>query len=505
MRNATGWVLLPLMAGLMASAPVMAQGAGKAQEDYLAKVAAAVDQAGTDDYEEACRTMRRLRNDRAFDTLPRDRQARVLAEAGYVYLSCNQPAEALPELKASAAIEQGPWNLGNLAVAAGFEGEADTAARAIIDLAARWPQTLDDTWARRAWSAYHGLGDNPALQRKLFEAFFDANYRPAVGDNSAMWYALARLRLDAGDTDAARAAASRVVDGVAVVRMRVDRRFDPIVVRDARRFDARRQAEVLVDTLRRQGNIFQQDIDVWIDLTYAQLTVGDHQGVIDEVTRVLNELDASLQADGSAPGWLNADKRAWLLNNRAIAHARLGNVGLAIDDLRWAAELPEEGGPNFSQKINLGMLLCYAGRPDEIERHMRGIPEEITAYGQVLLSLVRLCAAAQRNDRAAMQSHYAIVQRNAESTDAVNRVESHLWMGDLAAAEREFLQMLERPDERANALLMAQPAKRTPGLPGRALLDRNRDALLARPAVKAAIDKVGRVEPVDLYLGIGFD
>ncbi len=496
---------LSLATGLAAHGAVMAQALDKKQEAYLNKVVRAVGVANGGNAADACKQMRRLRKDALFDTLPADLQAAVQGDAGYVYLLCEQPAEALPDLKAAVAADPDMALTANLAVAAEQVGEWDTCARAMITLATRWPDKLDDTWARRAWSAYRNLGKTPALQRELFKAFFDARFDYVTGDASAMWYELARLSIDAGDSEGARAAAARVIGGESVMRMRVDRRFDAVVSRDAPGFDARLQGAALVDKLRRQAAAHPRDLDAWVQLSYAQLDVGDHQAVIDDTTRVLNALAPVMTASGDAPGWEDTGKRMWLMNNRAIAHARMGNLDLAIADLRKASVLPEYGGRNVSQMLNLGTLLCYAGRPAEAVQQVTSGLGNLAPYGRLVQGLALLCAAAQRDDRAEMARLSNVLVSTAGDSGHSVRLEAHLWTGDLQAAEREYLQMLADPGKRSDALLYAQQGNRTPGMPGRAILDRNRDALLARPAVVAKINEVGRVEKVDLYLGSVFE
>ena len=503
-RSARG-TRLALMCALLTSTLAHAQGLTAKQDAYVRKVAEAADLASSDRAEEACRVIRRLRKDDVFDTLSREAKAAVQADAGYVFMRCDKPAEALPELKAATAVKPEFWSTANLAAAGESLKDWDVAAGAMIELAGRWPDQLEEKWASLAWRAFHGLKDRPARQTELFQALFDARYETTSGDGSAMWLELARLHLDAGDVERARTAASRVMGGSNIVQMRIDRRFDPIVVRDARAFDARASEERLVDKLRKQSLARPRDMNVWIQLTYALLAVGEHQAVIDEATRVLDAVAPANGRKGDAQKWKDADDFVWVLNNRAIAHARLGNVDAAIADLRRAAASGEDGVPNVSQALNLGSLLCNAGRPDEAERQVNIDSEYMAPYGKLVQAMVRLCAAAQRGDRAGVEKHAGFIQKNAEPMHATTLLESYLWSGDLAAAERVYLELLADTARRGDALEFAQLGNRMPGMTGRAIFDRNRAELLARPAVVAKINEVGRVEKVDLYLDLGFE
>lgn len=475
------------------------------QGAYVQRVEAASQLANEERTAEACRQMRRLRQEAVFATLPDDARADVLAEAGYVYLACDKPAEALPELQASVALRPQQWSLRNLAHAAEQTKQPQEGAKALIELAGRWPQDLDDDAWRHAWRLYRGMEDAPRMQAALLQAFFDARFELRVGDGSEMWLELARLYLDAGDIERARVAASRIIGGHHVLSMRTDRRFDPIVVRDARAFDARLQAERLVEKLQRQAVARPRDVDVWVQLSYAKLTVGAHQGVIDDATRVLAAVAPTDGSPGDVRKWDNVDSHVWLINNRAIAYARMGKVDEAIADLERAAAIPMNGGPNVSQVLNLGTLYCYAGRPEDAVRRVDISQKGMSPFGQLVQGTVLLCAAAQRGDRTEVQRLARFIQRTAGYEFPLTTLGSHLWEGDVPAAERLLLRMLDDPANRIDALEYVQDFAGTENMPGRAILDRHYAELMARPAVKAAIDKVGRVEKTDLYLDFGFD
>ena len=493
------------LAAMACSSLAAAQDLTAKQDAFVREMAAAADLSASDSTGEACRAVRRLRKDAVFDTLPPEAKAAVQADAGYVFLRCDKPAEALPELKAATAVVPEYWSTANLAAAGESLKDWDVAAGALIELAGRWPDKLNDEWATLAWRAFHGMKGRPERQIQLFQALFDARYETTSGDGSAMWLELARMYLDAGDTDRARQAASRVVGGALVVQMRIDRRFDRIVVRDARAFDARASAEKLVDKLRRQSLANPRDMNVWIQLTYALLAVGDHQAVIDEATRVLEAVAPTNGGKGDPQKWKDADDYVWVLNNRAIAHARMGNVDAAIADLRRAAAERENGVPNISQTLNLGSLLCSAGRRDEAARQVDIRSEFMTPFGRMVQATVLLCAAAQRGDRSEVEKIATYIQRNAEPMHATTLLESYLWSGDVPAAERVYIGMLTDPDQRGDALEFAQMGNHMPGMTGRAIFNRNRAELLARPAVVAKINEVGRVEKVDLFLDLGFE
>lgn len=495
---------LMLAAAVSSPAAVGQRDASQDTESYLNAVDGAFELAMADRSAEACAAVRALEEPEGFQDMQEIR-ALALARIGYIYLGCDEYALALGALRTAAETNPQAWVLANLSIAAGQVDAPAESARAMIQLAARYPDKLSDATARRATVVFSKLNDDPALQRELYQAFFDARFEMQAGDNSAMWVELARLHLEAGDADPARMVVSRVVGGSAVMRMRADRRFDPIVVRDARAFDPRHQAERLVELLERQAVARPRDVSVWVQLAYAKLALGDHQAVIDDTTRVLDAVAPAGDAAPTARDWQNVEQYPWLLDLRARAHVRLGRIDAALADLERAAATVVDGEPNINQALNLANLYCLIGRPADAMRRVGVVGGELSTYGQLVQGLVRLCAAVQRGDVTEATALSRQVRTLAGTEFPVSALRAQLWEGDLPGAERTLLAALQDPAKRQDALEYVQDYTPTPGLSGRAPIDRNRAALLARPAVIAAIDKVGRVERVDLFLGTGFD
>jgi tetratricopeptide (TPR) repeat protein len=263
------------------------------------------------------------------------------------------------------------------------------------------------------------------------------------------------------------------------------------------------QARQAVEALRGKAEARPRDLKVWVQLTYAMLTQGDHAGVIDLATRLLDASGAAVSANDKAKAYQNLDYRAWLLNNRAIALYRLGRTDEAVADLQRAIIFDPTQGPNVSQTLNLGTLQCNLGRTREAVEGIAAV-KRMSTYGELVQALVHVCAAVQRDDRALADSALAFIRRHGdEYPDSL--LEALIWTGNLAEAERLYRRMLDDPARRVDALLAAQRFRTSPPQPGRRLYDRQREAFLARPGVQAAIDQVGRVERYEIYNGSGFE
>lgn len=233
------------------------------------------------------------------------------------------------------------------------------------------------------------------------------------------------------------------------------------------------------------------------------LDAGENEQVVALTTQLLDASDGKNTANNKSKAYESLDSRLWLLNNRALAHHRLGRMDEAIGDLERAVVFDPKQGPNISQALNLGTLLCYSGQPWEAIESVTRV-KDMSDYGKLVQALVYLCAATQRDDRAEVASALAVIRRyTVDRSDVL--VEGLLWAGQLAEAERIYLQMLNDPAQRAEALIWAQTFLRAAPQPGRRAYDEDVQTLFARPAVQAAIERVGRAERFEVYASYGFD
>lgn len=454
-------------------------------------------------YARACISLPRWAADARLASLSSEERRALFSTASRALASCDRASEAIAYLQ--RAIREAPQvdDVYRLSLLAYHRQQYALSLDAYVDYIGRWPDAADEQDVPHLWRLYHALADQPAQQRRLLQALFDAGFDDPTGDNSEMWFQLARLHLDAGDVDSARVAAARITAAEPIVRMRIDRRFDAIVDRTSYVFDASLRARRAVDALRVKAEARPRDLAVWVQLTYAMLTAGDDAGTIATTTRLLDASGESLVAGEKSKSYRDLDHRVWLLNNRAIALYRLGRPEEAAADLERAIGLDQERGPNVSQTLNLGTLRCYMGRPREAVEGVAAV-KRMSTYGELVQAMVLLCAAVQRDDRTQADGTLAFFRRHRDEQPEM-LLHGLIWVGQLAEAERIYRRMLDAPALRADALMLAQSFLVSPPQPGRRAYDRNRDALFARPGVRAAIDAVGRVEHFDIHGGFTFD
>lgn len=455
------------------------------------------------EYSRACREYSRLvADDRSASLIPDERRA-MFGNAGRAMWSCDRLAEGAEYLQRATREIADPDDYFQLSRILYGLKHYDQSQKAFLEYISRWPELADEQDASLVWSLYHAQKEQPEQQIRLLQAMFDARFDDPIADSSDMWFLLARLYLDRDQTEDARSVAKRITAAQSIIRMRVDRRFDAIVDRSGYGFDVSLQAKRTVEALRRKAEARPRDLAVWVQLTYAMLDAGENQEVIALTTRLLDASDGENVANTKSKAYQSLDSRLWLLNNRALAHHRLGSTDEAISDLERAVVFDPKQGPNVSQALNLGTLQCYIGQHREAIKSVARV-KDMSDYGKLVQALVYLCAATQRDDRAEVASALAVIRRYAaDRPDVV--VEGLLWAGQIGEAERLYLRLLDDPAQRTEGLIWAQTFLHAAPQPGRRSYGEALQTLLARPAVQAAIEKVGRVERFEVYSSYGFD
>jgi hypothetical protein len=140
---------------------------------------------------------------------------------------------------------------------------------------------------------------------------------------------------------------------------------------------------------------------------------------------------------------------------------------------------------------------CGLGRPNDALAAINRISAKTSAAGQMLLEVEQLDAAVQLGDskRASRSLEYLKSHRT-------DRLPMYLMalieMNQLDGAAQELIRQLRDENERREALLGAQDFPLHPLAARDMRLEAERRALISRPDVRRAIDKVGRVESYPL-------
>jgi ATP/maltotriose-dependent transcriptional regulator MalT len=195
------------------------------------------------------------------------------------------------------------------------------------------------------------------------------------------------------------------------------------------------------------------------------------------------------------------------LNERADLLWQMGLFDTAIAQLQEASSVFAQAGQvNADQRINLAR---YHARQGQAERARTAVDDlrNLTSYGEMLVIYVQLLAVVNGGTWQATNTELGALERR-------RNMDPHLYQRALVLADRldeaaEFL--IERLDDetlRIGALVEMQGYLDDLFRDSMAPLDRlhseRKAALLARPDVKAAIEKVGRIESLSVWFG-GFE
>lgn len=455
------------------------------------------------DFDNACRLYQRLVADRQASRLSPPERRALYSGAGLAMRQCDRPALALKYLQRATREVADPFDYFYLALVADEAGRHALAREVYIEYIQRWPEAADESDTELVWSLYRASSGRPDEQRRLLQAMFDADFEDPVANTSPLWFELVRLHLDRGDLDRARQTAQRVTALDSIIRMRVDRRFDPIMDHASGTFDAMQLAERAIEIQLKKVDARPDDLAAWVELTYALLDADRNDDVIAIATSLLDASDPDKPRNEKDPEFIKLDMRLWLMNNRALALYREGRLREAVEDLQRAVRSTTGDQINVSQTLNLGVMTCRAGYPQQAIEAVRTVGQ-MSDYGKIVLAMVHLCAAKQLKDPAGVESALDRVRAHASEHPSA-LIDALVWAERLDEAEQLYLRLLDDPEDRADALLAAQTFVAADHLPVVQARQQTWQALLARPAVREAIERVGRVESFPIRSGHDYD
>jgi hypothetical protein len=291
---------------------------------------------------------------------------------------------------------------------------------------------------------------------------------------------------------------ARTTSSEALVKFRVDRRFDAMLDHDAAELDIAAAAARRVERLRALAAERPRNLEVRMELGAALLATGQHVEVITLANETLAAISA---APADSPAFDDPDYAVWTLNNRAIAQRRMGRLSDAQADLLRGATMEEYGGANVSQALNLGQFLCQRGRPDQALAAIGNVGE-MSGYGRMVQASIEHCIALQLQDTAAARRALAYLRKHREDSHEI-------WIWALVEADRmdeaasALVTALADPESRDEMLWAIQRYREPEPLPAFVAAQARWRALLARDDVLAAVARVGRIEQQPIFASGG--
>jgi len=392
------------------------------------------------------------------------------------------------------------WNLRLWADAVVTDDSDGLASLTVI--AKRWPDSLSKTDDHMVQDLVFRTAKDSALTDARFsmlEALQHAGWKPndPINEPDYVWLELARLLLEKGRVEDARAVAQPIVDYQMIEQMLMQKVFDPITQGDNQRFDPQRAMDSYIQILRGQVKANPNRLEVINDLAMYLIDVG-------KTDEALGMLDATLarlkQGAAASTPFTDPDQINWTYNQRAKALTALGRTDEALQQMAIGADKPENGGDNVSQRLNLAEMYESVGRPAEGLKIMAGADRwPLSPYGRSDFQGVKACANAELGDQAEVAKSIAYLE--AHKADAPSWViDALVCSNDLDGAAKHVIQELNDPALRVTVLASFREERVPATLPPvvKERIDRWAQ-LYQRPDVRAAIDKVGRRISVPFY------
>lgn len=342
--------------------------------------------------------------------------------------------------------------------------------------------------------AVRHVRDDAQQYRRVLAALDTMKWQPSSPFESADAYRLdyAAMLLDEGDIAKARQLASDIQSARAVIKLRLDKRFDPITSQSPTQFDpvaaAKSDLAVHQSALRNMG----PDADGFIAVAGDLRLLGRSE----EAAQLL---EAPLRTPGPIKASTGEDKRQWVMNDRAQALFESGRFDEAVALMRDAAKLSERNTPNVSQTINLSGLLNATGRHEEALATLKAFDEgrDASPYGLMWVATERACARLLSGKAALAQADLEFTRLHAKD-NAMARAKVLLCAGDVNGAAAHYVERLKDPTGRSEALLELSRFKDGRRPPVHEILAQRLEAVRSRPEVISAVASAGRTMDFEL-------
>jgi len=292
------------------------------------------------------------------------------------------------------------------------------------------------------------------------------------------------------DREAARSFAAGMTNPATLAPLLILRRYDGLLPERADRLAPLREAVTAQERLTAE-NVSRdpRNLKYVLDRVQHLRALGRNAEALALAQPQMRDPDAAA---------LGGEEGMWLVNEAAYALLDLGRPAEAARLLGGLANLPvAEHGYLISSIINQGEILAQAGLHAESLAHGRLIERDFAQhssdYGDMWIRATIVCALASLG-RASEAAPTLEAMRAAQADNQAALMRSYLCLNDLDAAERLIVSRLESDD----------PDEAVMGLQDYALEPR-RDALVerllairARPAVRAALERVARLVELPL-------
>lgn len=447
------------------------------------------------DYTQQIEKFRSVIDSPRFGTLPHEQQFQALAAAATLELRHGQPTRGYTYLARLNAMPQSTFDEhAAQLVEAGKLGYKADVARTLAMIARRWPAKLsgfDSDYIEQVIDESKRVPKADVYS--LLQSLYDAGWRFKGGiEPSSAWRDLSLLLIEKGRLPQAIEVGAHVTDPYVLIAMRSDRRFDPVVAANPAQFDIDAADSRELHDLHKAAEALPQSLDVQLRELDGLRRRRHYAAILAITDSIITQVKST-----NYPARLYddyAENYVWVLDFRSNALAGLGNWDEAVVQADAAAHTTE---PNISQYLNLGDLYCDLGRPADALSAVGKITATPSPLGVSRLELVKLRAAVQTGDTHLTAS--SLDYLNVHRADSLSNYQIALIVVNQPdQGARLLITRLRTPESRQDALQSVQMYAPDSSLPIWQEVSARWRALIARPAVQAAITAVGRIEAYPL-------
>ena len=327
-----------------------------------------------------------------------------------------------------------------------------------------------------------------ALRVRLAEALFRIGW-PGAGELQSadmLRTILLEDRLAQGDRTGATEMAASISSPGAILPLIVQPRFDEVLGPGRDRVDLLRSALAEEDrTTAAAVAAAPEDPKKVLARVNFLRSVGRNEEAVALVRPLVRDPAAAAATE----------EGMWLFNEGAYALIALGREDEARDLMSRLLALPMDEHPSLiSMSINHAEILSATGRPAEALSHATRLQQEAgefaSDYGDSWIASAIACALARlnRGGEAAPQIERL---RGLAQVNPAALTQAYLCLGDTAAAEALLVERLGS-DDPADAILALQDYELSRGVSQSGEMYDRLLALRDRPAVRAALARVGR-------------
>jgi hypothetical protein len=336
------------------------------------------------------------------------------------------------------------------------------------------------------------LRAQPAQRMALLKSLFDNQWTGDGVEPTGLWLVLATLQVEHGHSAEAAATIARIDTPLEVIALRSDKRFDRYVDRRDPRFDPQQVAQRKLDDLRVSGLLDRRLNAKLAAFGFIQLMVGENEQIVQFTDDMARMVSAGQRPAGEEATWL-----AWLLDYRTLALRRLDRIDDSVAAARLTDAVGALGPDAAEHRMNLAFMLSATGHERESDTLLAGM-DGLSPFGLAARAYLTFVHARENNDPAAAAAARAEIVSHRKDAPQIH-MELLIEEGDMEAAAAALISQLESAEDRTDALLSLQDMRVYPSLPAERVADERWRELKQRADVRAAINRVGRIERYPLY------